>query len=311
MKNSVTLLFVAVGLTAVSMSAADFSGTFLNDESGLEVTLQAAPDGSLTGRMSADGDWATIKGRITGDTFAGQFTAKGTTLPLSGRLHGDRLELVPGPADDPEETWVLQRANTGENVAVATPPPTPTPVAPQAATPPAATSSPAGTRKVVVNGVTLPADTLQALEQQYHIRIEDADYWYDAKCGAWGLRGGPTLGFIPAGLKLGGPLAADASGTGTGVFLNGREAHAQDVLALQSILGQVLPGRYFVDAQGNAGYEGGPPLVNLVVAAQQQASRQPGNWHSKVLDAGGAWDGNGSGYVMGHDASGKAWSASY
>jgi hypothetical protein len=31
-----------------------------------------------------------------------------------------------------------------------------------------------------------------------------------------------------------------------------------------------MQGRYFVDAYGNAGFEGGPALVNLVALAQQR-----------------------------------------
>jgi hypothetical protein len=159
----------------------------------------------------------------------------------------------------------------------------------------------------------LTDETLIAYEQQYRIRIQNAEYWYDRTCGAWGLQGGPTLGFIPAGLDLGGPLQPEASGTGTGIFLNGREAHPQDVLALQSVLGPITPGRYFIDAQGNAGHEGGPPVVNLVVASRGAAARDGGGgtWHSNLLNAGGAYDGSGSGYVMGRDLSGRSWSVSY
>jgi hypothetical protein len=300
MKACALSVLLAAALAAVALQAADFTGTFLNDDEGLELVLEAKADGTLVGHMSADDDQRLVSGTAIEDAFVGRIFLNHGPIPLIGRMRGDALELVMGPLDEPMRIWNLRRASTSD----------------AAQGPATSGSSPvaAGIRNVVINGIALPLETLNALERQYRIRIEDADYWYDPLCGAWGLRGGPTLGFIPAGMKLGGPLAADASGKGTGVFLNGREAHAQDVLALQSILGPVMPGRYFVDAQGNAGYEGGIPLVNLVVAARQAAQQRgggAGNWSSRLLDAGGAWDGNGSGYVMGRDASGKSWSASY
>ncbi|MGH9901566.1 MAG: hypothetical protein ACRD68_07105, partial [Pyrinomonadaceae bacterium] len=104
--------------------------------------------------------------------------------------------------------------------------------------------------------------SLNALERYYRVRIPDGDYWYDRRCGAWGEEGGPTLGFILPGLNLGGRLKANASRGRTGVFVNGRELHRLDVLALQQIM-TVYRGRFWVDAHGNGGYEGGPALFNL------------------------------------------------
>lgn len=83
------------------------------------------------------------------------------------------------------------------------------------------------------------------------------------------MEGGHTRGFTLAGLPLGGKLPANISGGGTGVFINGRELHPLDVQALQSLVGQLLPGRYWLDAQGYAGYEGGPAIANLQQLAQQ------------------------------------------
>lgn len=124
-------------------------------------------------------------------------------------------------------------------------------------------------RQVFVNRVRLPEATLSALEQAGAPRIPDGRYWYDPLCGAWGLEGGQARGFVLAGLRLGGPLPADISGGGTGVFINGRELHPLDVQGLQQLVGPVQRGRYWVDAQGNAGLEGGPVLVNLFQLASQ------------------------------------------
>jgi hypothetical protein len=137
-------------------------------------------------------------------------------------------------------------------------------------------SSPAAAHEdssVVINGVPLSASDLGSIERQYQVRIPAGGYWYDSACGAWGLAGGPTLGFTMAGLALGGPLRVDASGgsaagTLTAIFINGREIHPVDAVGLYQIVGPVYPGRYWVDAHGNAGMEGGPALVNLFQAAR-------------------------------------------
>jgi len=123
-------------------------------------------------------------------------------------------------------------------------------------------------------------ETLSLIEAMYGQPVPQGDYWYDAVSGAAGAWGGPTLGFLPAGLQLGGPLPANASGGGkgrlSGVFINGRELHPIDVQVLTNLYGQVLPGRWWVDGQGNAGQEGGPPLLNLVVVARQRAAAGKG-----------------------------------
>ncbi|CAN5849236.1 hypothetical protein BH23GEM7_BH23GEM7_08290 [soil metagenome] len=130
-------------------------------------------------------------------------------------------------------------------------------------------------RTVIINGVQLSDAEVQAIEQRYRVRLQDGSYWYDRRSGAWGYRGGPTLGVAPAGLDLGGPLAADASNGNTGVFVNGRRLHLQEVLQLQQLLPMVLPGRYWLDAAGNFGYEGGFLLGNVwAIAALRGGPRE-------------------------------------
>jgi hypothetical protein len=127
--------------------------------------------------------------------------------------------------------------------------------------------SDAQTRRVVINAVRLSDAEVQGLERQYRVTLVDGDYWYDRHSGAWGMRGGPTVGFTVAGIRLGGPLRADASGGNSGVFINGRELHQYDVIALMQ-LGPVYRGRYWVDGQGYFGVEGGPALGNLWLLAR-------------------------------------------
>lgn len=128
---------------------------------------------------------------------------------------------------------------------------------------------------VIINGVRLSDDKVKELEKQYRIRILPGDYWYDKMCGAWGFRGGPSVGLIPPSLDLGGLLQSNASNGNTGVFINGRELHILDVVALQQIT-PVYQGRYWVDAQGNIGLEGGPALTNLWLLANARGAKKEG-----------------------------------
>jgi len=165
-------------------------------------------------------------------------------------------------------------------------------------------------RHVIVNKVALSDAQVAGLEQQFQTQIRDGAYWYDTKTGAWGLEGGPTAGLIPAGLSLGGPLLPDASNGNTGVFINGRELHALDVMALQQ-LGPVYRGRYWMDAMGNVGFEGGPPLLNLYVLAQQRAGKT-GKANSVYTKDGSMMtgtDGNGC-YVFNDASTHTSWAGS-
>jgi hypothetical protein len=147
--------------------------------------------------------------------------------------------------------------------------------------------------RVVINDVQLADEEVTALERRYGVRVQDGAYWYDAISGAWGLQNGPTAGFMEVNLPLGGALSADASGGTSGVFINGRELHFQDVVALQR-LGPVFPGRYRVDGQGNFGYEGGPIMGNLMLPAHMSGSTA----------AGGPWTTSSSAGTVGGDGNG-------
>ena len=118
-------------------------------------------------------------------------------------------------------------------------------------------------KDISVNGQTLPQNTVNALEMQYQTQIQSGDYWYDSFSGLWGYECGPASGVLAAGLRLGGRLKATASCGNTNVFINGRQIHYNDLMYLQQLVGAIQPGRYWLDAQGNAGLEGGPMLVNL------------------------------------------------
>jgi len=129
---------------------------------------------------------------------------------------------------------------------------------------------------IFVNGEPVTQDDfvqeLGRLGLPMTVQVPDGEYWYDRVSGLWGMRGGPTAGQMPPGLALGGELRADASGApGTMIFINGRELHPSEVLYLQRLVGYTVPGRYWMNAMGVGGYEGGPAFFDLLTLARQQA----------------------------------------
>jgi hypothetical protein len=124
-------------------------------------------------------------------------------------------------------------------------------------------ASEGGGASVVVNGEALSEETLQQLQQVYGA-ITPGRYWYDAISGAYGREGQPIAGQMMAGLALGGRLRADASRGTSGVFINGRQITAGEKMYLERLCQTpVIPGRYWIMANGLGGYEGAPASFNL------------------------------------------------
>lgn len=125
-----------------------------------------------------------------------------------------------------------------------------------------------GERQVFINRIRLDANSLNAIESDGQTPIADGRYWYDFNSGAWGVEGGPTAGFIYPGLSLPGPIPMNISGGGTGIYINGREIHPLDQQALYQLFGITYQGIFWMDAQGNLGYVGGPAIANVLQASQ-------------------------------------------
>ena len=151
-------------------------------------------------------------------------------------------------------------------------------------------------QNVYVNGVKLDRGTIRSLETYYGVQMRSGRYWYDKVSGLWGFEGGPSMGQIMPALDVGGALKPHASKGNTGVFLNGRELHPLEVQYLMSIFGRVIPGRYWLNAQGVGGFEGGPPMFNLNTSAYGSGSGQSYLRHTP----GGAIGGDGNCFYYNH-----------
>lgn len=184
---------------------------------------------------------------------------------------------------------------------------------PPAAAPVAASSSPASPTSaathddvpsaVTVNGKPLTHQDLLALGAQPD-QVPAGTYWYDARSGLWGHAGGGAQGQITPNLPLP-PVAADVSKGDTDVVINGREITTTELALVQQVTGApVSPGRYFLNANGDAGVEGGPVLVNLFPKQSRQATYFA---HEGMFSKGGGFydPATGDHYYSFTDSSGK------
>ena len=142
---------------------------------------------------------------------------------------------------------------------------------------------------VVVNGVALDAQSLTALQRLYPVPIAAGRYWYDPLSGAYGVETGPVAGQMLPGLKLGGPLRADASRGTSSVFINGRELQGGEKAYIeQACQTPVIPGRYWVNALGLGGFEGRPVSFNLALCSPPAGQRSGGSSTRTFCDPDGS-----------------------
>lgn len=263
-------LVAAMGLATAGTVTGRYVGV---EDPSLTLTIDASADGRVTGRLSDGSTDMALDARLQGEGFAGTLRQGAEVLPVTARSDRARLLLEVGPSGESER---ITFARSGSDTAVGKP----------------VNAGAPGSAAVVINGTTLNPADLARVQGAYRIRIPPGDYWYDKVLGAWGGRGGPTMGFIAPGLDLGGALQANVSGSGTPVFVNGRALHPYDLQALQRVTGPIQPGRYFITADGLAGFEGGPPLWNLAALAAQSQGRGGSNtWQSRVTGGSGFSDG--------------------
>ena len=158
---------------------------------------------------------------------------------------------------------------------------------------------------IEVNGAPLDAAGRRTLAQLEALigTVPPGRYWYDPASGGAGVWGGPASAYLGPGLPLGGRLPAAASGGGsgrlTGVFVNGRELHPIDVQGLRQVLGQVQFGRWWWDAAGNVGREGGPMAFNFYWVLQQRQAAGASTYRRGARSGESTWVGSGGAAVHG------------
>jgi hypothetical protein len=161
--------------------------------------------------------------------------------------------------------------------------------------------------QVVMNGAVVSPQVLNLIAQRYNTNLPSGRYWYDKNSGAWGYEGSGTQGFVQAGFGLYAPMPPQISGGNTGVYINGRHLPASDLQALQSLTGPVQPGNYWLDSQGNAGYVGGPAIVNLrQLAGNQGMYRQGSGVGQNYSNGGGSYRNSNTGIGVITDGQGGA-----
>jgi hypothetical protein len=163
-------------------------------------------------------------------------------------------------------------------------------------------NTPAAEEKIMINDITLSPQQIAEFEKIYGQKPKPGHYWYDKACGLYGIEGQPAMGYMHPGHDYG-TLARNASKGNSRVLINNRELTQLEYIMLCQLLGTpVFPGSYWLDAQGNAGMQGSPfPLVNLVMAAQQNAHHAAGgggdNFWSSRFSAGNSTTDGSYGYV--------------
>lgn len=155
--------------------------------------------------------------------------------------------------------------------------------------------------QIIINGVVLSEAQVIEIEKTYNIKPRPGNYWYDSKSGLYGVVGYPAYSFMFTGHDFG-KLDRKASNGNTGVIINGRELPQSEWVVWSQLLGYwIQPGSYWLDQNGNAGYEGNPiPVVNLYVAAQRNAYAGRGggdNFWTSRFSAGNYDSGGQRGYV--------------
>eukprot|EP00274_Cyanoptyche_gloeocystis_P003334 CAMPEP_0196662464 /NCGR_PEP_ID=MMETSP1086-20130531/48828_1 /TAXON_ID=77921 /ORGANISM="Cyanoptyche gloeocystis , Strain SAG4.97" /LENGTH=161 /DNA_ID=CAMNT_0041997863 /DNA_START=192 /DNA_END=677 /DNA_ORIENTATION=- len=124
-------------------------------------------------------------------------------------------------------------------------------------------SCPHSSFELVINRAKIDLSSLSHLCSMGYQFVPGMHYWYDNQSGAYGLVGGPALGFLQAGLNLGGTLGSDVSNGTTEIFVNGRHIHVQDLSNFQRIGFFPSPGRWWLDGSGVFGQEGKAPMGTL------------------------------------------------
>ena len=141
--------------------------------------------------------------------------------------------------------------------------------------------------KIYINGLELTPDEVIYLETLLGSTIPPGRYWLDEN-GNFGQEGYPAIVNVyqllyPTVPEPGVP-GVSPSNPDTNIYVNGLELTPDEVFYLETLLGSTIPpGRYWLDENGNFGYEGYPPLVNIY-QLMYPAAPEPGMQKSESTD---------------------------
>jgi hypothetical protein len=283
------VLFLA--MLSYQAGSQDFSGSFAgrSDAGSAVLTLKIGAHGDYAGTLQSTAMTLAVKGTVKNNILSGTVGDKSEGLGFRAQWNGKQLSFTMfevdergNPIAETNETMIFQRSSDSPVLSQKT--------------------GEQGAGAVIINGVALSNEQMAEIEKAYGVRPKAGSYWYDAKSGLYGVVGYPAYGTMLPNHRFG-PMKSDVSKGTTGVFINGRELPALEYAVWSYMVGSwIQPGKYWLDHQGNAGYEGNPmAVINLYVAAKQNGYRGQGgsgdNFWTSRFSAGNSDSGGQRGYV--------------
>lgn len=269
----------------------DFVGSFYGQAGTGEITLiiKKGDKNKYRGTLAADENAFHLQGEKQGGSLSGTVGDELDGLRFQADLQGDLLSLIMFETDDHDnlipstaQTIIFRRILNMQESSTQT--------------------AIVEKETVIINEIKLSSEKLDELENTYGVKPRPGNYWYDKKSGLYGVVGYPAYGFMFPNHDFG-QIKQNASNGNSGIIVNGRELPQTEWAIWSYMLGYwIQVGSYWLDHNGNAGYEGSPvALVNLFVAAQQNAYNGKGgsgdNFWSSRFSAGNYDAGNQRGYV--------------
>lgn len=270
----------------------DFSGSYVYRDQGLDakLTLSKSTRAEFGGTLEAGGNRLKVTGKEKNGVLSGVIGDEPDGFTFEARLKNNQLSFVMvemsndgRPIPETAQTYVFSRGSS------------------PASSPRQKEQRADG--KVIINGLVLTEAQIAGLAKTYGVKALPGNFWYDTRSGLYGVVGYPAFGFMLPGHQFG-TLKRDASQGNTTVFVNGRELPLAEYTVWSQMVGSwIQPGKYWLDAQGNAGYEGNPaPVINLYALARQNSYRGQGgrggdNFWSSRFSAGNSNADNSQGYV--------------
>ena len=280
-------LILCLFIFSCSANGQDFTGSFTghSNDGSATLTLKKNASGDYTGTLESAGMTLAVKGKVKNNILSGTIGDEPEGFTFRAQWQGSKLAFTMSDADeggDANETVMFQRTSSS-----------------QASTQKPAEQSRGG---VIINDVALSNAQIAEIEKTYGVKPKPGNYWYDAKSGLYGVVGYPAYGYMRPNHRFG-SMRRNASKGNTGAFINGRELPPLEYTVWSYMVGSwIQPGKYWLDHQGNAGYEGNPtPVINLFVAAKQNGYHGQGgsgdNFWTSRFSAGNYDSGGSRGYV--------------